>query len=55
MSKPKVNTALPEGFQAKHGMAWGSRAEGCLEIAYYNLKMSNAVNGEGQRLMGRLI
>ena len=51
----KVQPTLPEGFQTKFGIAWGSRMPGLLEISYWNLKRKNAVMGDGQRTMGRLI
>ena len=46
---------LPEGFQTQHGIAWGSRRPGLLEISYWNLKRKNSITGEGQRQMGRLV
>ena len=51
----KVLPTLPEGFQTKHGIAWGSRMPGLLEISYWALKKKNAVTGDGQLVMGRLI
>jgi len=55
MATKKVAPTLPEGFEAKHGIAWGSRREGLLEISYWNMKRKNSVTGDGQRQMGRLI
>lgn len=51
----KAPATLPEGFKAKDGIAWGSRTEGLLEIAYWNPKKKNAVNGPGQLTMARAI
>ena len=54
MAKAPAAT-LPEGFEAKDGIAWGSRRSGLLEIVYWNHKRKNSVTGQGQLRMGRLI
>ena len=41
-----VEPPLPEGYQSKNGIAWGSRLPGLLEIAYFNWAAKNAVRGE---------
>lgn len=57
MSKGKkaVIPELPEGYTTKHGVAWGSRVEGLLEIAYFNIKKKNASTTESQLQIGFLI
>ena len=55
MAKKDPNPPLPKGFEAEHGIAWGSRAPGLLEIVYYNMKRKNSVTGEGQMKMCRLV
>ena len=54
MAKAAAAT-LPEGFETKDGIAWGSRRPGLLEIAYWNHKRKNSVTGAGQKRMSRLI
>ena len=46
---------LPLGYKLEHGIAWGSREKGLLEISYFNHKRKNSVTGEGQMKMARLI
>ena len=53
--KTFVMPALPEGYQSKDGLAWGSRAEGLLEIAYFAPQKKNAVIGATQMLMAKLV
>ena len=46
---------LPEGYKTKDGIAWGSREPGLLEISYWNLKAKNALTGNGQKPMARVV
>ena len=46
---------LPPGFQVEEGIAWGSRAEGMLEIKFHMPKKLNTITGLGQRKLGNLV
>ena len=46
---------MPEGFKTAHGIAWGSRREGLLEISYWNLKRKNSLTGLGQNQIAKLV
>ena len=51
MQKPE----LPEGFTEEVGLAYGSRMEGLLEIAYFNHKKKNASTAQSHLKMAKLI
>ena len=53
--KEKTLPTLPEGYQAKSGIAWGSRVEGLLEISFWNLKRKNALTAESHVQIARLV
>lgn len=36
------------GFTLNHGIAFGSRAQGLLEIKFHNPKTKNSISAEGQ-------
>lgn len=52
---PKKIPTLPEGFQVKEGIAWGSRHEGLLEISIWNMKKKNSITSGSQNQIGKIV
>ena len=50
-----MTEGLPPGFQVEEGIAWGSRAEGMLEIKFHMPKKKNSIKGPGQRKLLNLV
>ena len=46
---------IPNGYKLQHGIAWGSRKPGVLEIKFHTPKKRNVISGQAQMLLARLV
>ena len=46
---------MPEGYQCKDGIAWGTRVPGLLEIKFHSMKTRNASRSSQHLMMSQII
>ena len=46
---------IPVGYKLEHGVAYGSRKAGVLEIKFHTPKRRNVISAEAQLLVARLV